>query len=413
MRILYLISAYARGEGSSALHVDCVEALGRVGHQVTVCTLDPRSRGGPFLRESHEGGESVVRIACSRSLRERALNSLSLRVFRYPFFLNALKGYRRLIRERSFDVVHVETAFPMGGVTTFPGVPRVPQVVTPQGEDLIVEQDYDYGHRRFAVVRRLVARSLSRAEVVRCISPLVAELVPEAGGTRANCISVPCNVRSDAIPPDVASFREQARAALRSALRAGRDEPLLLAFGRLHPFKGLDAMIRALGVLYREGQSFSAVICGGVKHTPRFENYRDHLARLVEEEGLGERVRFHDEIASDEAGRMLAAADLVVVPSTTESFNRVTIEAAAVGTPVVVTRSTGISGYLDGEPWAVVAESREAKPLAADIRRGLLLADAALTRGPAFARRFLPDLVVQEMIPLYQRAMELFRERRP
>lgn len=406
LRILYFISTYAPGQGSSSLHEDYVRALARAGHEVVVAALDPKPRGGPYLREQSAGDTRLVHVACSRGASERALNFASARLFRYPFFLTGLLGYRSLLARERFDVLHVETAFPLGAIVAAAGAPRRPQVLTPQGEDLIVEPAYDYGHRRFAAPRALVRRSLRRAEVVRCIAPLVVDEVRSAGGDESRCVVVPCNVRADAIPADVRAFRDAARARLRPRLGAGREAPFVLAFGRLHPFKGLDALVRALGVLRRQGSALAAAVIGGSKHTDRFGDYRDFLRRLAAEEGLADVVVFPEEVPNDEAAAVLAAADLVVVPSTTESFNRVSIEAAAVGTPVVVTRTTGISAWLATESFAVVAEGREPEVLAAAIRRALGLGDAALEAGPAFARRFLPDRIAAEMEPLYRRASQ-------
>ena len=117
-------------------------------------------------------------------------------------------------------------------------------------------------------------------------------------------------------------------------------------------------------------------------------------------------MRFCGEVPNEDAARVLAAADVLVVPSTTESFNRVTVEAAAVGTPVVVTSTTGIAAFLEEEPWAVVVRRRDPSTLAAAISRALGgNRDAATARGPAFARRFLPAPIASEMEALYRRAV--------
>jgi len=373
---------------------------------VTIATLAPALRGGDLVQRGDGGSAPLLRIACSRSARERVVNAISARVFHYPFFLTGLAGYRQIVGAERFDVVHVETIFPLGAIVTFPGAPALPRVLIAQGEDLIVEPEFDYGHRRFAMPRRLVRRALSRAEVIRTHSPLIHDLALAAGASPAKTFLVPDAIRHDAIPPDVAAFRREARAVMRGRLGIAAEMPLVLAFGRLHPFKGLDALVRALGVLHRRGASLMAAFCGGSKRTARYGDYREFLQRLVREEGVEAMVRFYDEIPNDDAARVLACADVVVVPSTREGSNRVTIEAAGVGTPVVVTRTAGIAGFLDGESWAVIAASRDADVLADGIRRALGMAAPALTGGPAFARRFLPDQVAPQLVALYRRALD-------
>jgi glycosyltransferase involved in cell wall biosynthesis len=406
MRILYFIGSYTPGIGSTALHEDFVRALGDRGHEVTVASFDPARRGGPFVGEVPAVGYRLLHIACSRGPRERALNAISNRIFRYPFFLSGVAGYRQIVRAVPAEVVHAETVFPLGAITAFPGAPHRPQVLTPQGEDLIVEPSYDYGHRRFAVARALVRLSLRRAEVIRCIAPVMEEIVKDAGGAGDRCAVVPCNVRSDAVPDDLGGFRKAARAEIRRRFALPSERPLVLAFGRLHPFKGIDLLIRAIAVLRKGGFTGQAAIFGAGRRTPRFGDYQEFLARIVAEEGLTDEVRFCGEVPNDDAARVLAAADVLVVPSTTESFNRVTVEAAAVGTPVVVTSTTGIAAFLEEEPWAVVVRRRDPSTLAAAISRALGgNRDAAMARGPAFARRFLPAPIAREMEALYRRAV--------
>jgi len=369
-------------------------------------TLAPELRGGELVQPGDGGSAPLLRIACSRSAAARAASALSARLFRYPFFLAGLAGYRRILAAERFDVVHCETIFPLGAIVTFPGGARTARVLIAQGEDLIVEPEYDYGHRRFAVPRGLVRRALRRAEVIRTHSPLIHELALEAGAVPSKTFLVPDAIRHDAIPADVAAFRRDARAAMRARLGIAAEAPLVLSFGRLHPFKGLDALVRALGVLRRRGSAPLAAFCGRSTRTPRYGDYREFLQSLVREEGVEDVVRFYDEIPNDDAARVLASADVVAVPSTREGSNRVTIEAAAVGTPVVVTRTAGIAGFLRGESWEVIAESREPEVLAEGILRALGLAEAARRAGPIFARRFLPDQVAPQLVALYRRAID-------
>lgn len=404
MKILYLISSFGPGLGSSALHEHYVQALAGRGHRLVVASLAPALRGGPFLRELPADRYRLVHIACSRDPLARARNALSRALVGWPFFLAAVAAIRRLLSLERPDALHVETAFPLGAALHF-GIRRNRRdVLTPQGEDVIVEPAHDYGWRRHAVPRRLSSAALGRAQVVRCISPLVEELVRALGTPSGRLVVVPCNIRRDAIPEDVEGFRREARVRVRSRLGAPLAEPLVLAFGRLHPFKGLDLFVDALAQLRKRGGGLRGAIVGAAKVTPRFGDYGQYLHRRAAARGVADSLRFFPEVPNQEAAWFLAAADAVVVPSTTESFNRVTIEAAAVGTPVVVTRSTGVSAFLDGEPWAAVLEERDPELLADAILRAIASPPEARRRGPEFATGFLPDAIARKMEPLYETA---------
>jgi glycosyltransferase involved in cell wall biosynthesis len=62
-------------------------------------------------------------------------------------------------------------------------------------------------------------------------------------------------------------------------------------------------------------------------------------------------VTFLGKVPPAEALDLLAGADVLAVPSHLESMNRVCVEAAAVGTPFVVTQTTGVAGWLPGRGW--------------------------------------------------------------
>src|SRR5262249_59399670 len=88
-----------------------------------------------------------------------------------------------------------------------------------------------------------------------------------------------------------------------------------------------------------------------------------HLQALAVRLGVAERVSFLGKVPPVDALDLLAGADVLVVPSRVESMNRVCVEAAAVGTPFVVTRTTGVTGWLSGPGVGVVAPSGDGDQL--------------------------------------------------
>ncbi|HUS13569.1 MAG TPA: glycosyltransferase, partial [Chloroflexia bacterium] len=102
----------------------------------------------------------------------------------------------------------------------------------------------------------------------------------------------------------------------------------------------------------------------------------------------------------------LAAADVVCIPSVVEAMNRVTLESTVVGTPVVVSESTGIAAYL-APLGACVAVPPQAPAALAD-------AIGALARDPAHhaavaaaalraAAGFRTETVASAMLAVYER----------
>ncbi len=145
----------------------------------------------------------------------------------------------------------------------------------------------------------------------------------------------------------------------------------LLFIGRIHPKKAIDNLIEAVSRSPRFMESgFELRIAGTGK--PEFEApLRDLVARL----GLGSRVRFVGQVEGGEKQALLANARLMVMPSHTENFGVVVLEALAQGTPVIASR---------GAPWKILEDERVGiwsdnapASLAAAIDRMLSLSESA------------------------------------
>ena len=113
----------------------------------------------------------------------------------------------------------------------------------------------------------------------------------------------------------------------------------MLFVGRIQPLKGVDLAVRALAEL-RDPEA-ELVVVGGPSG-PDGAHEQDALHKLVAELGIEHRVRFVDPQPHDSLARWYRAADVCVVPSRTESFGLVALEAAACGTPVVAANVGGL-----------------------------------------------------------------------
>ncbi|MCQ8241277.1 glycosyltransferase [Rhizosaccharibacter radicis] len=126
--------------------------------------------------------------------------------------------------------------------------------------------------------------------------------------------------------PNFATDFGRAVPARPRAIPAGA--PLVLALGRLHRNKAFDVLIRAM----RHAPEAHLLIAG---EGPE----RHALQALADAEGVASRV--HMPGWADDAGALMAAADLLVCPSRHEPLGNVVIEAFGAGVPVVAARSQG------------------------------------------------------------------------
>ena len=132
-----------------------------------------------------------------------------------------------------------------------------------------------------------------------------------------------------------------------SATSAGHG-PVLLFVGRIQPLKGLDVAVRALAAL--DDPTAVLVVVGGPAGPTASAELGPGRRRWSAELGLADRVRFVPPAAPPPAVDLLPGRRRVLVPSRSESFGLVALEAAACGTPVVAAAVGGLRTLVDARP---------------------------------------------------------------
>ena len=197
-----------------------------------------------------------------------------------------------------------------------------------------------------------------------------------------------CAGRISVIPPGVdrTLFRPRPKTEVRAELGFG-PEPLLLFVGRLQPLKGPDVAIRTLAEASRRdpavaGRAILAIVGGP---TTASDGTLASLEALARELGVAERVRFFPPQIHVELARFYAAADVVLVPSRSESFGLAALEAQACGTPVVAAGVGGLREVVRDERTGLLVTGHDPADHAEAVLR--------LLRDPAFAARLSANAV--------------------
>ncbi|HMG26971.1 MAG TPA: glycosyltransferase [Acidimicrobiia bacterium] len=243
-------------------------------------------------------------------------------------------------------------------------------------------------------------RARVEGETVRCADLVIAatdderrQLVTLYGAERE---------RIEVVPPGVDHrvFVPGDRAAARRGLRLDPQRRVLLYVGRIQRLKGADLAVRSLAEL--DGD-VSLLVVGGPSGKDG-EAEMAALRGLVADLGLEGRVRFVPPQPHDRLVTYYQAADVCLVPSRTESFGLVALEAAACGTPVVAADVGGLRSVVDDGHTGFLVEGRAAVDYAAPV--DVLLSDPELARAmgtSALARsgRYLWSIAAARLRRLY------------
>ncbi|MFN8038463.1 MAG: glycosyltransferase [Acidimicrobiales bacterium] len=230
-------------------------------------------------------------------------------------------------------------------------------------------------------------RAEAEAEVIGCADTILASCATEAEQLVDHYGARP--ERIEIVPPGVdhAFFSPGDRRGARQALGLG-DHPVLLFVGRVQPLKGLTVAIAALADLGRPDAHL--VVVGGASGADGpAELARCHA--LVAQLGLEGRVHFVPPQPHHLLSTYYRAADVVLVPSRSESFGLVALEAAACGTPVVAAAVGGLTTLVDDGVTGFLVEGRAPADHAAAVRKVLddhVLAAELAANAASLARNY-------------------------
>ena len=189
---------------------------------------------------------------------------------------------------------------------------------------------------------------------------------------------------------DLATFRPIDRLEARRKIGAGT-APLLLFVGRLERLKGVDLAIRALAALRRQGRGDVRLLVLGEDSRDADESEKERLKGIAAAEGVRDAVEFVGSVAHHELPYFYSAADACVMPSYSESFGLVGLEAQACGCPVVGSGVSGIRSVVRDGVTGFLVDGSDPRDYADRIAR--LLDDSELARelrmrGQLLAQRF-------------------------
>jgi len=249
-----------------------------------------------------------------------------------------------------------------------------------KAESMPEEVEADMPHRR----------AEAEATIIACSDAVLASCSVEADQIVQLYGADPARVRLVPLGVDHAFFGPGNRPQARRALGLSAEGPLLLFVGRIQPLKGADVAVRVLAELdrARPGLGASLVVVGGPSG-PRGEDAYNGLMALARDLGVAERVRLVPPQPHEIISTYYRAADVCLVPSRSESFGLVALEAAACGTPVVASAVGGLTALVDHGRTGFLVEGREPSSFAGYVNEILDDPELALELSARAAARAL------------------------
>jgi D-inositol-3-phosphate glycosyltransferase len=279
------------------------------------------------------------------------------------YWLSGLSGH----------VIKHELNLPL--VCTFHTLDRV------KAESMPEEVEADMPHRR----------AEAEASIIDCSDAVLASCTVEAEQITSLYGADPDRIRIVPLGVDHAFFGPGHRPQARRALGLPLDGRLLLFVGRIQPLKCADAAIDTLAEL-SDGHDgpYRLVIVGGPSG-PHGEKSLQGLVDLADARGVRDRVHFVEPQPHELLSSYYRAADVCIVPSRSESFGLVALEAAACGTPVVASAVGGLTTLVDQGRTGFLVEDPTPLRYAAAVRRIFdepLMAERLSTASVLRARRY-------------------------
>jgi D-inositol-3-phosphate glycosyltransferase len=269
-----------------------------------------------------------------------ATSDLSYDAIHANYWLSGLAGHQL---KHEFDI-------PL--VSTFHTLDRVKAESSPE------EVSSDEPHQR----------AEAEAAIIRCSEIVLASCSVEADQLIDLYGADPARIRI--VPPGVdhAFFGPGHRPQARRAVGLAIDGPMLAFVGRIQPLKGADLAIGVLEALAHRYEDAHMVVVGGPSG-PHGDEHLADLHRQVESSGLSERVCFVAPQPHELLSTYYRAADVCLVPSRSESFGLVALEAAACGTPVVAASVGGLTTLVEDGWTGILVEGHDVEAFAAAVAK--------------------------------------------
>ena len=298
MKIVHILAGMEQTSGIAKVACRLADVQAARGHDVVIATTDCGTAIHPVRSD-------VRVVSWSRSWPRRLCHSSGMR-----------RELPALLAGADVAIVHSMWMWPVWFGAACARRAGAKVFMMPHGCLDPVKRAYHGGRKR--LVGWLDRRAFARCDAVIATDARESEWVRAwaPSGTRVEVVPLGVDLPDETPPGDLPACWESSGGCR------------LLYVGRLHPLKGLEALLAALA----EVPNVSLTVVGRDE-----QGQQARLERQCRAAGLADRVAFTGVVTDARKHELLAACEAFVLPSLSENFGLVVAEALAHGKPVIVT----------------------------------------------------------------------------
>jgi len=268
-------------------------------------------------------------------------------------YLNSMQASRSLAqflrhRRERFDLIHAHFAYTAGFAAVRAGKRfDLPVIVATYGSDI---NFYTRRNLKNLAAALFTIWGLQHATAITALSNDLAAKIAALGVSGPKITVIPLGIQ------ETIFFPRGEKSMLRRQLQLPDDGRLFLFVGNWVPVKGLTFLFEALAQVYRKFPAARLVMIGHGKLEPLLKQQTQHLR--IEKQIIWAGPKPHAEIPL-----WMSAADFLVLPSLSEGYGLVVLEALACGIPVIASHVGGIPEILLSNDLGMLVPPRDSEAL--------------------------------------------------
>ena len=254
---------------------------------------------------------------------------------------------------KNFDMIHITGVwnFPVLAAAFWARVYKKPYIISPRGSLMAEPLSKKSRFKKKTFLFLFVERFLKNASAIHFTVETEKEEYIKAGLSLKKTIIIPNGL-------DIEEFNTITRDSathFKEKFGIAPDKKIILFLGRLHRIKGLDTLIPAFAEIIKKEPKAVLVLAG-----PDDENYKREVLKFIDEVNLRTSdIVFTGMLVGEDKTAVYKESDVFVLPSYSENFGMVVVEAMYSCLPVVITKYVGIAPEIIKNNAGIVIKKSE------------------------------------------------------